>query len=80
MADLKDTTHSLQEVSSNDAAENPEDSMSTWQCLKENPKIILWTLYANIGALMIGYDNLTLSVCLAMPSFQCALPTDSCQS
>jgi hypothetical protein len=47
-----------------------EDEMSAWQCIRRNPKIILCSLYANIGAVMIGYDNLTLAVCLAMPAFQ----------
>ncbi len=50
--------------------ENPEDEMSAWQCIKTNPKIVLCALYANIGALMIGYDNLALNVCLSMPAFQ----------
>lgn len=59
-------------VATSDAAHNSNDNgISAWRCIKENPKIILYTLYANIGALMIGYDNLTLSVCLAMPAFQC---------
>ena len=48
----------------------PEVQMSAWQCIKENPKIVLCSLYANIGAVMIGYDNLALAVCLAMPAFQ----------
>jgi hypothetical protein len=47
-----------------------EDDMTAWQCIRRNPKIILCSLYANIGAVMIGYDNLTLAVCLAMPAFQ----------
>jgi hypothetical protein len=49
---------------------NGGEAVGTWQCIKENPKIVLWTLYANIGAMMIGYDNLTLAVCLSMPAFQ----------
>jgi len=24
-----------------------EDSETTWECLKANPKIVLWTLWAN---------------------------------
>ncbi|KPI39381.1 General alpha-glucoside permease [Cyphellophora attinorum] len=44
--------------------------LTPWQCLKANPKIVLWTLYANIGSTMVGYENLALSVCLAMPAFQ----------
>ncbi len=48
----------------------PEDEMSAWQSIRSNPKIVLCALYANIGALMIGYDNLALAVCLSMPAFQ----------
>lgn len=44
--------------------------LTPWRCLKANPKIVLWTLYANIGSTMVGYENLALSVCLAMPAFQ----------
>ncbi|KAM0552371.1 hypothetical protein ACHAPJ_007931 [Fusarium lateritium] len=47
-----------------------QDSETTWDCLKANPKIVLWTLWANIGPLMVGYENLAMSVCLAMPAFQ----------
>ncbi|KAH6950958.1 general substrate transporter [Fusarium avenaceum] len=47
-----------------------QDSETTWECLKANPKIVLWTLWANIGPLMVGYENLAMSVCLAMPAFQ----------
>ncbi len=51
-------------------AGTPEDDMSAWQTIRSNPKIVLCALYANIGALMIGYDNLALAVCLSMPAFQ----------
>jgi MFS transporter, SP family, general alpha glucoside:H+ symporter len=47
-----------------------KEELTPWQCLKANPKIVLWTLYANIGSTMVGYENLALSVCLAMPAFQ----------
>ncbi|KAH7175036.1 general substrate transporter [Fusarium flagelliforme] len=43
---------------------------SAWKCITANPKIVLWTLYANIGSAMVGYENLALSICLAMPAFQ----------
>lgn len=43
---------------------------TAWQCIKQNPKVVLYVLYANIGSIMIGYDNLSLAVCLAMPAFQ----------
>jgi MFS transporter, SP family, general alpha glucoside:H+ symporter len=48
----------------------PKEELTPWECLKANPKIVLWTLYANIGSTMTGYENLALSVCLAMPAFQ----------
>lgn len=63
-----------------------EDYQTAWQCIRANPKIALWTLWANseyifsfvepdsnislVGSVMIGYENLALSVCLAMPAFQ----------
>ncbi|KAM0589592.1 hypothetical protein ACHAP6_003345 [Verticillium nonalfalfae] len=47
-----------------------EQRMSPWECMRQNPKIVLLTLYANIGSAMVGYENLALSVCLAMPAFQ----------
>ncbi|KAL3470884.1 general substrate transporter [Aspergillus californicus] len=44
--------------------------MSPWECASKNPKAVLWTLYANIGSALVGYENLALSVCLALPAFQ----------
>ncbi|KAK0611311.1 hypothetical protein B0T14DRAFT_594440 [Immersiella caudata] len=44
--------------------------MNPWQCIARNPKVVLWTLYANVGSTLVGYENLALSVCLAMPAFQ----------
>ncbi|KAF3351014.1 hypothetical protein VdG2_00521 [Verticillium dahliae VDG2] len=44
--------------------------MSPWDCMQQNPEIALLTLYANIGSAMVGYENVALSVCLAMPAFQ----------
>lgn len=61
-------THTLGGAAS--VPELPEDQMSSWECIRSNPKIVLCALYANIGALMIGYDNLALAVCLSMPAFQ----------
>jgi hypothetical protein len=66
-----------------------DHEQTTWQCLAQNPKIILWSLFANrkllrspplldlriniiylVGICLVGYENLVLSVCLAMPAFQ----------
>ncbi|CZR40695.1 uncharacterized protein FPRO_10283 [Fusarium proliferatum ET1] len=49
---------------------------SPWQCILENPKIAAWTLYANVGSALVGYENLALSVCLAMPAFQKTFASD----
>ena len=38
--------------------------------LMSNPKIIGLALFANLGAIMYGYDNLALSLCLSMYPFQ----------
>lgn len=64
-----DTVHN--EVADARNTEGTEgDKMSAWTCIKQNPKVVLCALYANIGAVMVGYDNLALAVCLAMPAFQ----------
>ncbi|CAI4213177.1 unnamed protein product [Parascedosporium putredinis] len=46
------------------------NSISAWQSIKLNPKIVFWSLFANIGSIVVGYENLALAVCLAMPAFQ----------
>ncbi|KAM0812368.1 putative Major facilitator superfamily (MFS) profile domain-containing protein [Seiridium cardinale] len=50
--------------------EEVDHQMSPWQCLRQNPKIVAWSMFANIGSCLVGYENLALSVCLAMPAFQ----------
>ncbi|OJI97294.1 hypothetical protein ASPVEDRAFT_122650 [Aspergillus versicolor CBS 583.65] len=47
-----------------------EESKSTWQTLKSNPKIIALCFFANVGPLMYGFDNLATSLCLSMPAFE----------
>ncbi|KAL2823846.1 general substrate transporter [Aspergillus cavernicola] len=51
--------------------ENPptEPAMSITKSLIANPKIILLSMFANIGALMYGYDTMSLSLCLSMSAF-----------
>ncbi|KAL0932818.1 maltose permease [Colletotrichum truncatum] len=67
----KDVVLDKVQVSHNEEALREADRQITpWQCLRQNPKIALWTLYANIGTTLVGYENLALSVCLAMPAFQ----------
>ncbi|KAF5970911.1 maltose permease [Fusarium coicis] len=53
-----------------DAIAVRDHEMSTWECAKKNPKAILWAIYANLGATLVGYENLALAVCLALPAFQ----------
>ncbi|KAK6218437.1 hypothetical protein QIS74_06317 [Colletotrichum tabaci] len=65
-----------------DALRETDRQMSAWQCLRQNPKIVFWTLYANsklslpIGSTLVGFENLALSVCLAMPAFQKTFATE----
>lgn len=46
-----------------------EDMLSVAQTLFKNPVIVLCGLYGNIGALMYGFDNITLTLCLNMQPF-----------
>lgn len=46
-----------------------EDQLSVAQTLIKNPIVVLCALYGNLGALMYGFDNITLSLCLDMPVF-----------
>lgn len=36
------------------ALPNPDDAMTPWQCIARNPKIVMWTLYANSQFIHIG--------------------------
>lgn len=42
---------------------------SVWETIKKNPVIVLYCFYANLGAFMYGFDNITLSLCLDMVPF-----------
>lgn len=46
-----------------------EDDLGVCRTLINNPVIVLCVLYGNIGALMYGFDNISLSLCLDMPAF-----------
>ncbi|KAF7900678.1 uncharacterized protein EAF01_007980 [Botrytis porri] len=43
--------------------------LSIWQTIKDNPSIVLCCIYANMGALTLGFDNIALSLCLNMVPF-----------
>ncbi|KAF7550962.1 hypothetical protein G7Z17_g5386 [Cylindrodendrum hubeiense] len=50
----------------------PEDAEAGWQFLKvlwRHRKILMCCTFANLGAAMYGFDNLTLSLCLSMQPF-----------
>ncbi|KAH0433877.1 maltose permease [Colletotrichum camelliae] len=68
----RDEVHDVKvDVTHNEEALREADrQMSPMECLRRNPKIALWTLYANVGSCLVGFENLALSVCLAMPAFQ----------
>lgn len=46
-----------------------EEGLGVAQTLLKNPIIVLCGLYGNIGALMYGFDNITLTLCLNMQPF-----------
>lgn len=45
------------------------DDRSIWQLLKDNPRIIAYSICANTGSLLFGYDGLALSTIIALPAF-----------
>ncbi len=53
-------------------AADPNDSttVSIWQSVKSNPKVIAYCVCLTIGPLMYGFDNIIVGVVTAMPSFQ----------
>lgn len=67
--DPKANTSHLENVTAL-AEESSDCNTSPWQCLVENPRVILFCLYGNLGALMYGFDNLVLSLALSMPGFE----------
>lgn len=52
-----------------DASLLDEERLGVAQTLLKNPIIVLCALYGNIGALMYGFDNITLTLCLNMQPF-----------
>jgi MFS transporter, SP family, general alpha glucoside:H+ symporter len=70
--DSKETQPAHVEVSDH-AHASPDPSMaeaSVVRTLLDNPKIVALSLFANLGAVMYGFDNLALSLCLSMVPFQ----------
>lgn len=67
--DTKSNSAHLENVTNN-PEESSECATSPWQCLAQNPWVILFCLYGNLGALMYGFDNLVLSLALSMPGFE----------
>ena len=58
------------ETSQTEVVQDHTSEGGPWKTLAKNPKIILLSVFANLGALMYGYDNLALSLCLSMPACQ----------
>jgi SP family general alpha glucoside:H+ symporter-like MFS transporter len=53
-----------------EAMAESQPKTSTLKVILGNPKIVALCLFANIGGLMYGFDNLVLSLSLSMPAFQ----------
>jgi len=51
------------------AVDAQEEYGSMWKELIANPKIVACAMFANIGAIMYGYDSLSTSLCLSMEPF-----------
>ncbi|KAI0143353.1 general substrate transporter [Pestalotiopsis sp. NC0098] len=50
-------------------AGNDDDNSTAWKALRHSPIILACCFYANLGAFMYGFDNITLSLCLDMAPF-----------
>ena len=62
--------YTVEQVNQARTAEQHEHEQSIWQVVKADPMVLLLAAFANIGALMYGYDNLSLSLCLTFEPFQ----------
>ncbi|KAH7386037.1 general substrate transporter [Pyrenochaeta sp. MPI-SDFR-AT-0127] len=47
----------------------PEDSQTIWQEIKNNPRVIAYSVLANSGSLAFGFDILVTGAITALPSF-----------
>lgn len=43
--------------------------LSIWETIRDHPIIIVCLVYANLGALIYGFDDVSLSLCLIMSPF-----------
>lgn len=43
--------------------------LGIWETIRNHPNIIFCCIFANLGALMYGFDNISLSLCLTMGPF-----------
>lgn len=60
---------SVEDREAGNMAAVPEDDLSVLATLIRNPIVILCVMYGNVGALMYGFDNISLSLCLDMEPF-----------
>ncbi|KAF7901338.1 hypothetical protein EAF00_003559 [Botryotinia globosa] len=68
--DVKLPAQHLQHVKTVDTTQPDVSDLSIWQTIEQNPFIVLYCIYANMGALMYGFDNIALLLCLNMVPFQ----------
>jgi hypothetical protein len=50
-------------------AGNDDENSTAWRTIKNSPLVLVCCFYANLGAFMYGFDNITLSLCLDMAPF-----------
>lgn len=46
-----------------------EADKGIWQLIKENPRVIIITFFANCGSFLFGYDVLVQGAVTALPAF-----------
>lgn len=74
--DIKSNSSHLENVTTHETTPDVpgNQDQTAWQCLRQNPWVILFCLYGNLGAFMYGFDNLVLSLSLSMPGFAYVFP------
>ncbi|KAH8199174.1 hypothetical protein TruAng_006643 [Truncatella angustata] len=65
---VPDEVHHLEYVSP--LEQDTDESSSVWQLVCANPKALAYSLVANVGSLLFGYDLIVNGAVTALPAFQ----------
>ncbi|KAH8179184.1 sugar transporter domain-containing protein [Sarocladium implicatum] len=58
-----------EEMTTSSPSEGDADDLSAWEVLKQNPAVIGYSICANFGPLLFGYDGLAISTIIGLPAF-----------